>query len=507
MASTTTQAFEVGTLVQVAPSTVLLERNIRDAQPDADLIKSIKDLGVLVPLVAVTTNDGALLIRQGHRRTLAAIEAKTETIPVYVAGTDSEADEAEVARIIAQRDENTHRAGLSTAEEVGVVEQLAAFGLSPAQIAKKARIKRDQVDTALTVSGSELARKASEKYEALTLDQAAVVAEFEDDAETVKALIAASTTGQFEHAAQRARDDRDEAQARAAVLDALNAEGVTVIDRPGYEDEKRILRLDRLVTSDDRDTRKDLSPTDHAECPGHVAWIGSDWFDVDADGNPIVFPDEPDEDADDEVWEAHDTECTRIRREARRVTRPTAIYGCDGWRKHGHHDRYDHGSSSKPKADDMSDKEREAAKAQRKLVVENNKAWSAAETVRRDWLATFAKAKTPPKGTARFIATAMSRDGHLVGDVDGNRLASQWLDKEHHGYGRADLSPTKTATDNRCLVLALLQVLGCYEAATSKDTWRQNGTDNAAGRYLRFLQAAGYTLSPVEKYAISSKTA
>lgn len=52
-----------------------------------------------------------------------------------------------------------------------MAEQLAAFGLSPAQIAKKARIKRADVDTALAVAGSELAKKATARYADLTLDK------------------------------------------------------------------------------------------------------------------------------------------------------------------------------------------------------------------------------------------------------------------------------------------------------------------------------------------------
>jgi ParB family chromosome partitioning protein len=494
MASNTTDAFEVGTLVQVAPSSVLLERNIREATPDADLIKSVKDLGVLVPLVAVTTQDGRLLIRQGHRRTLAAIEANTKTIPVYVAGSDTETSDAEVARIIAQRDENTHRAGLSTAEEVGVVEQLAAFGLSPAQITKKARIKRAHVDTALAVSGSQLARKATERYDALTLAQAAVVADFEDDAETVTALIAATQTGQFDHVAQRARDERDRANAIREAKETLETTGVTVVERPNYDAKTK--RLDSLISVENGEP---IDPETHAECPGHVAWLAQEWAWVDGEGNPI--PDDADED------DAQDEDEADPYANARQTTIWTPVYGCADPAANGHKDRYSHGSAApKQKAEDMTEAEREAAKNARKLVIENNKAWDSAEAVRREFLATFAKSKTPPKGTGRFLATEMCH-GDGVTSVGGNSLAADWLGKNHAGYGWTDLSPAKTATENRALVLALVQVLAAREAAMTKESWRRDGTHNDTGRYLRFLQSAGYTLSEVEQYAISSKTA
>jgi len=550
---------EVGTTVHVAPTDLLLQRNIRTVPRDdafKDLTRSIAEVGVLEPIVAVTTDAGTLLVRFGERRTLAAIEAKRDTVPVYVAGTDSTETEAEVVRIIAQRDENTHRAGLTTAEEIGVVEQLAAFGLSAAQIAKKARIKRDEVETSLAVSKSKIARKATERYDTLTLDQAAVVAEFEDDPETVKALVVAAHEGTFEHVAQQARDARDEAKAREDVLAALNDAGVPVIDRPGYDD-KRTKPLSSLVVS--ATERTFLTETDHTGCPGHVAWLGSEWVRVDRDGKTVTPPAEPTieepeppydledyeeyvyltenpDDADengvpanprDEVdaaalaayddayaayakeWEAHREQIQRFNAETRRVQRPAPVYGCRDWSKHGHHDPYAYssGTSTKPKAADMSEEEREKAKADRKLVIDNNKAWAAAQPVRRDWIATtLAKAKTPPKGTASFIATALCKDSHVAATSGGNHLAAEWLGKKSTGYGNTDLSPAKSTTENRALVLALVQVLGGYEDAIADNSWRSDGTNNGTGRYLRFLQSAGYALSEVEKYAISSKT-
>jgi hypothetical protein len=60
---------------QVNPSTLLVDVNIRsDAALDKDFLASIRDLGVLVQIVAVRTEDGALRVRYGHRRTLAAVE-------------------------------------------------------------------------------------------------------------------------------------------------------------------------------------------------------------------------------------------------------------------------------------------------------------------------------------------------------------------------------------------------------------------------------------------------
>jgi hypothetical protein len=60
----------------VDPASLLIDTNVRlDARIDADFVASIRDLGVLVPIVAVRTLDGDLRVRFGHRRTIAATRA------------------------------------------------------------------------------------------------------------------------------------------------------------------------------------------------------------------------------------------------------------------------------------------------------------------------------------------------------------------------------------------------------------------------------------------------
>jgi ParB family transcriptional regulator, chromosome partitioning protein len=258
---------------QVDPTTLLVDVNIRsDAALDKDFLASIRDFGVLVPIVAVRTDDGALRVRFGHRRTLAAVELGRTDVPVIVTADDG-ADEA--ARIVSQWHENEHRAGLSTADKVAAVEQLSLLGLSASQIVKQTRARKADVDQALATAGSALAKGAATRYEFLTLDQAAAVAEFDSNQETVKALIACakSSEGEFMHALQRARDER-EAAARVATLRAELANAfVRVIDRPGYEERRNVKGLDELVT----DKGKQITPAGHASCPGHAAYIADDW--------------------------------------------------------------------------------------------------------------------------------------------------------------------------------------------------------------------------------------
>lgn len=75
------------------------------------------------------------------------------------------------------------------------------------------------------------------------------------------------------------------------------------------------------------------------------------------------------------------------------------------------------------------------------------------------------------------------------------------------GYGFSDLTPAQNASDGRCLLVALVQVLANYESRMSEQSWRRNGSHTAEGRYLRFLQSCGYTFAEVEEFAISKKTA
>jgi ParB family transcriptional regulator, chromosome partitioning protein len=201
--------------------------NIRtDARLDKDFVASIKDLGVLVPITAVQTATGDVRVRFGHRRTLAAIEADLARVPVEIVGDEATDDAGQIERILTQHAENAHRAPLLEIEQLGVVEQLNAFGLSAAQIAKRTKIKRDRVNTALTITKSDLAMAAANRYDFLTLEQAAAVAEFDDDSVAVKDLIVAAQKGYgFDHLVQRLRDEGVERAAKQPIVDAAGQSG------------------------------------------------------------------------------------------------------------------------------------------------------------------------------------------------------------------------------------------------------------------------------------------
>ncbi len=151
---------------QVDPATLLVDMNVRtETLADSDFVASVKDFGILQPVRAVRTIDGGLRVETGHRRTLAAIEAGLSTVPVLVVADERTDDAGTVERIVRQYAENEHRAGLTDADRVGVVEQLALLNVSAAQIVKRTRMRRPEVDRAITVTRSVLAKEASRRYD------------------------------------------------------------------------------------------------------------------------------------------------------------------------------------------------------------------------------------------------------------------------------------------------------------------------------------------------------
>ncbi len=82
MTDTTPRGVEVQHL---DPRSLLVDVNVRrDAQVDKEFVASVRDLGVLVPIVAVRIGDGGVRVRFGHRRVLAAMEAERHSVPVVV---------------------------------------------------------------------------------------------------------------------------------------------------------------------------------------------------------------------------------------------------------------------------------------------------------------------------------------------------------------------------------------------------------------------------------------
>lgn len=194
-ATTTAAVIEDGTgtfqVEHIDPAQAVVGINVRaEARLSPGFVASIRERGVLVPVVGHRDEQGRFVVLYGQRRILAAARTGCTSVPAYVIDCPEDVD-----RIIDQMAENDHREGINTADRTGGMKQLAAFGLTAAQIKRRTARPRDEVDAALTIARSELAEKAAQRWDFLTLDQAATLAEFDNDPEAVKALTVAAREG------------------------------------------------------------------------------------------------------------------------------------------------------------------------------------------------------------------------------------------------------------------------------------------------------------------------
>ena len=229
----TAEPVEAGTLEHLDPNTLELEDNIRAERPlDADFLASVKANGVLTPVRAWRRDDGTVVVRFGTQRVRAARETRQATVPVYIVPrTQLGEHEAEAERLVQQIVENDQRAALTGAERAAAYQQLAFEGLSVPTIARRVGVKQARVKDGIAVAESAVAAQAATEH-ALTLDQAAVLVEFEDDPDAVEALVrtASENPAQFAHTAQRRRDDRAARQAVNATQDELRGRGYEILD-------------------------------------------------------------------------------------------------------------------------------------------------------------------------------------------------------------------------------------------------------------------------------------
>ena len=119
--------------------------------------------------------------------------------------------------------------------------------------------------------------------------------------------------------------------------------------------------------------------------------------------------------------------------------------------------------------------------------------------VRREFVTAMLKRKTAPDGAALFVAEALSHDGTLLGGHRGDQVAGELLGGDVREGALLD-----HASDNRAQVIVLGLTLGAMEAQTGKSAWRTPGA--WTGKYLRFLAANGYGLSPVERVMTGEMT-
>lgn len=433
----------VPSVLMADPHQVEPEENIRKkVRLDKAFVASIRQYGVLVPVLGRTDADGKILIRDGQRRLMAAREAGVQ-LPVYlVNGSDKKS-----VRIIEQF-ATYHRHGLSPAERADAWQQLALEGMSAATIARRTGAEKAEVETGLVVAQNETASQAASDYD-LTLEQASVLIELEGDSDAVERLreVAKSDPSSFDHRAQQLLDAKVTQDKIAKLRAEHEGNGVAVVDWPSWHDTE-VAFLRDLRTADG----EPVTDENYAGKPGYAMAVGDNYGTVSAEAVVV------------------------------------------GWKEQGLRRADGRGG---PARGPMTDKE----KAERRIVVANNKAWDSAAKVRRAWIRTLLSRKKLPADALTFGVRVLVEEASVIerAGTNGHRTAGQ-LFAGDGVTARATLAKTIDETPGKATHVLLAVALGALEASVDRSTWR-NPTDRAR-RFLLQLAAWGYTLSDVEQLVV-----
>ena len=424
----------------------------RDLGDLTELADSIRAHGVRQNLLVVPDPDepGAYRLVIGHRRTAAARLAGVTALPAVVDAALTPAEQLELMLL-----ENLQRADLTAIEEADAYQGLLDLGMDAAAIAKTTGRSRSTVTARLRLRGLPAAAQEMVHSHQATLDDAARLLDFTGHPDVQAQLVDRLGDRDFAHHAQRYADEIADAERVAEKTAELVAAGVTVVERPAYDD-KSTVALHNL-TGDPKGAGYNAPRLDdkkHARCPGHVAWVTPNYNNT-----------------------------------------TSVTYGCNDWKAQGHGDRF--GSGGSAASGPMSDDE----KAERRELIANNKAAAAAETVRREWLAAYLRLhpKLPPD--APTYAAVVIRPGASA-DFHEKPIFQSLL------YGK-DVTDHDIAADLAKPDLAMRYLVALaaarVEAQMPKDFWRKgDGRRDLFAHHLSHLAGWGYPLSDVEQLVVNA---
>lgn len=451
-------------LLWVDPRDLIIGVNARkEVHLDRHFVADIRRRGVQEPITVRRGTDGALVVRKGQRRALGAIEGERAMVPVLLTGHQDpdEDDQATIDRLVDQLGENEHRDSLSERDELGATQELLDLGLSARQIATKRSISRKRSENTAAIARSPVASEAVGQS-GMDLMKAGILAEFDGDEDAQAELRETATLRppQFQHVAQRWRDQRAEEAAIATRAEELAGQGVRVVDLP-YFGQGEMRRLSNLRPSPDDEPGTELTDDAHAECPGHAVSLTYD-------------------------------------RNSGHVNE-TGI--CTAYRDHGHAERWATSgqstttplTSGRGTGGPMS----EADKTYRRRVIPRGKEWDSATTVRRDWLRKFAARKSAPKDAPVWTAQVWSSGDHCLRKAleGGHALATELLGLST-GPGSVAEAAARSTPSRANLIMAVLAMAAVENSTDRRHTW-EDPTD-LQRKYFAQIQKWGYEPAPVE---------
>jgi ParB family chromosome partitioning protein len=325
----------------------------------------------------------------------------------FVAGDEGDERADRRARLIEQWNENHHRQPMTVGDETAVV--LALFEeeqMTEAAIAKATGLPRPQVAASLAVARSQTAVKAAEQWDFLTLDQAAIFAEFEGEEEACTALYHAAkdSPAQFGHVAARLRATRAERDAKAAFTAELAAQGIAIYgDRPYVP---WTLALENLRDADGNQ----ISPEAHATCPGRAVTITYEWDW--ARGAEAAYRAAHGLAAEDDLAGLEFADDDQARQAGFVPDWQIGRHLCTDPAQHGHINV--HGTPSPTPTPEQQTAEDQAAAAaakteERRRVRQRNTEWRAATETRTAHLKALLGRKATPAGAQKLIVEAIAR--------------------------------------------------------------------------------------------------
>jgi ParB-like nuclease domain len=229
----------------------------RDISLDQEFLDSIAELGILTPLRV--TPDGGLgyLVIEGHRRLAAAVKLGLTEVP-YDLAADRESDVA--GQFLDMYAVNHHRKPFTPLEEADALFGASTHGATKTRIRKATGLGKEDVTAALQAGGmTGLAREtAAGLGHNITLDQLALLAEFEDDSSAVSRLMNDFCGGRSgQHTAERIRQERTEQAEHERLLAQLTADGYTIAaDPPPFAHTLSSLRHDGQDLTEETHSRR-----------------------------------------------------------------------------------------------------------------------------------------------------------------------------------------------------------------------------------------------------------
>jgi ParB family chromosome partitioning protein len=154
-----------------------------DSDELAELVHSVREFGVLQPVVVRATDDGTYELIMGERRTRAAREAGLESIPAVIRDTS---DEHLLRDALL---ENLHRSELNPLEEASAYQQLLEdFGITQEELASRIGRSRPQISNTIRLLKLPISVQQRVAAGVLSAGHARAILSVGDDADAMQRL-------------------------------------------------------------------------------------------------------------------------------------------------------------------------------------------------------------------------------------------------------------------------------------------------------------------------------